>query len=117
MQDDRELQELDRPNGPVAAALLAGGIGAAVTGLMTALAEASTAIRASLNWYNPAGPLSGKTGVGVIAFFVAWLLLHMAMRGKNVNFSRATTVAFILLAIGLILTFPPVFELFLPPAR
>ena len=116
MQDDRENQDLDRPNGPVAAALLAGGIGAAVTGLMTALAEASAAIRTSLNWYNPAGPLSGKTGVGVIAFFLAWLLLHMAMRGKEVNFSRAATWAFILLAIGLILTFPPVFELFLPPA-
>lgn len=115
MQDDREFEDLDRPNGPVAAALIAGGFGAAVTGLMTALAEASTPLRNALNWYNPVGPLSGKTAVGVIAFFLAWLVLHMSMRGKNVNFSRAATIAFILLAIGLILTFPPVFDLFAPP--
>ncbi len=100
------------PNGPVAAALVAGGIGATAIGLLTTLAEASEPIQNALNWYNPVGPLTGKSLLGVIVFFVSWIVLHVIFRGKNVNFARATTVAFILLALGLLGTFPPFFELF-----
>jgi len=107
--------DMDRPNGPVAAVLIAGGIGSAVLGVATALNEASSAISMSLNWINAVGPLSGKAGLATIAFFLSWLILHFAMRGKNVNFSLAATIAFVLLAIGLLLTFPPIFELFAAP--
>jgi hypothetical protein len=102
----------DLPNGPVAAALVAGGLGAATIGLMTVLAEASTPIKNALNWWNPAGPLTGKTLVGVIVFFVSWIVLHLIFRGKNVNFARAATIALILLGLGLLGTFPPFFDLF-----
>lgn len=102
----------DLPNGPVAAALVAGGLGSATIGLMTVLAEASAPIKDSLNWWNPAGPLTGKTLVGVIVFFAAWIVLHFIFRGKNVNFARATTIALILLGLGLLGTFPPFFDLF-----
>ena len=102
----------DLPNGPVAAALVAGGIGAAVIGLMTVLAEASAAINTALTWSVPVGALSGKTGVGVIVFFLAWVVLHFMYRGKNVDFNKFATVAFVLLAIGLLFTFPPFFLMF-----
>lgn len=102
----------DRPNGPVAAALIAGGVGSAVLGLATTLAEASSVIKDLLNWYNPVGPLIGKTGVAVIAFAVSWIVLHGLYRGKEVNLQRAATLAFVLLAVGLIGTFPPFFTLF-----
>lgn len=102
----------DLPNGPVAAVLLAGGLGSAIIGLMTVLAEASEPIRNALNWWNPAGPLTGKTLSGVIVFFVSWVVLHFIFRGKNVNFASATTIALILLGLGLLGTFPPFFGLF-----
>jgi hypothetical protein len=102
----------DLPNGPVAAALVAGGIGSAVIGLMTVLAEASVPIKDALNWWNPAGPLTGKTLVGVIAFGIAWVVLHFMYQGKNVNFTHWATVAFVLLGLGLLGTFPPFFDLF-----
>lgn len=102
----------DLPNGPVAAALVAGGLGAATIGLMTVLAEASTPIKNALNWWNPAGPLTGKTLVGVIVFFASWIVLHLIFRGRNVNFARASTIALILLGLGLLGTFPPFFDLF-----
>ena len=105
-------QEQDKPNGPVAAALIAGGLGAAAIGLLTTLAEASEPIKNALNWYNPVGPLTGKSLLGVIFFFVSWIVLYWVFRGKNVNFARATTVALILLALGLLGTFPPFFEIF-----
>lgn len=38
----------DLPNGPVAAAMVAGGVGSAIIGLMTVLAEASEPIRNAL---------------------------------------------------------------------
>jgi hypothetical protein len=102
----------DKPNGPVAGALLAAGFGSAVLGLMTVLNEASPAISQALNWNNAVGPLSGKVGIGMIAFFLSWIVLHFALRGKNVNFPRAAAIAYILLAIGVLLTFPPIFDLF-----
>lgn len=102
----------DLPNGPVAAALLAGGIGAAVTGLMTVLAEASSGIADALRWSEAVGPLSGKTGVGVIAFFLSWLILHFMYQGRDVNFTKFATISYILLGIGLLFTFPPFFLLF-----
>lgn len=98
-------------NGPAAAALLAGGIGAAVMGVITTLSAISTGISSALNLYNPVGPLSGKVLVAVVAYLLSWVILHFAWRNKDVNISTTTTLTFILLAIGLLGTFPPVFEL------
>lgn len=102
----------ERPNGPVAAALVAGGIGSTALGLFTVLAEASAGIKNALNWYNPVGPLTGKSLLGIFAFFVSWGLLHFMFKDKNVNFNRAATIAFVLLGLGLLFTFPPFFDLF-----
>ena len=102
----------DVPNGPVAAALVAGGLGSATIGLTTVLAAASTPVKDALNWWNPAGPLTGKTGVGVIVFVASWVVLHFVFRGKTVHFARITTIALILLGLGLLGTFPLFFELF-----
>lgn len=101
-----------RHNGPPAAALLAGGIGAATLGIVTTLSEASTSIANALNWYNPVGPLTGKVLITVAVYFLSWILLGIAWKDKDVNFGGIATLSFILLAIGLLGTFPPVFEIF-----
>jgi hypothetical protein len=108
---DRAIEQ-DKPNGPVAAALLAGGIGAATLGVVTTLAEASEAFAQALAWIPAVGPLTGKALVSVIVFFVAWLVLYFLFRGKEVNFNRIFTISLVLLFIGLLGTFPPFFELF-----
>jgi hypothetical protein len=71
---DRAIEQ-DKPNGPVAAALLAGGIGAATLGVVTTLAEASEGFAQALAWVPAVGP-DRKALVSVIVFFVAWLVLH-----------------------------------------
>lgn len=101
-----------KATGPGAAALVAAAFGTFVIGLMTTLAEVSAGLKSALNWYNPAGPLTGKTGVGVIAWLAAWIVLHATWRGKDVNFGRAFTWTLVLLALGFLLTFPPFFEAF-----
>jgi len=102
------------PNGPAAAALLAGGIGAAVLGIVTTLSEASAGFASAMRWSAAVGPLSGKVGVTLILYLLSWVILHVAWRNKNVRFNQVATIAFILLAIGLLGTFPPIFGLFAP---
>ena len=102
----------DLPNGPAAAALLAGGIGAAVFGLITLFSELSTPFANALNWINPVGPLSGKSILGTVAFFGSWAVVGSMWKGKETNFSRIATIALALLVVGLITTFPPFWHLF-----
>lgn len=101
-----------KPTGVGAAVLVAAGLGTFVIGLMTSLAELSEGLKNALNWYNPAGPLSGKTGTGVIVWLVAWIILHTAWKNKDVNLNRVFGWAMALIIVGFLLTFPPVFELF-----
>jgi hypothetical protein len=108
---EEPVSDTIRPNGPVAAALVAGGTGPASIGQRTTLAAPSTTIKNGLNWYNPVGPLTGTTLLGVILYLASWAVLHMVCRGKNVNFTRAAALGLALLGVGLITTFPPFFEL------
>lgn len=103
----------ERPNGPVAAGLLAGGIGAAVMGIVTVMNEIApkSAFSTSLVWYKPAGGLSGKAGLSIIAYFVAWAILYFLFKEKETKFEQMALIALILLVIGLIGTFPPVWHM------
>ena len=100
------------PNGPAAAAILTAGVGSAVIGLMTTGAVISAGLKSALNWWSPAGPLTGKTGAGVIAWLVSWIILHTLWKDEDVALVRVLVVTLMLLALGLLLTFPPVFEAF-----
>jgi len=110
----QEQVEARVATGEAAAAFLAGGIGCFVLGLLVTLTEmpALVDLKNALTWSNPVGPLSGKTGVAVIAFLVSWAIAHFAMRKKEVNLKVYVIVAGILTALGFLLTFPPFFELF-----
>jgi len=99
-------------NGPAAAAILASGIGSMALGLFTTLAQAITSIKNALNLYDPAGPLSGKTTVAVVVWLVAWGILHGLWKKKQVAFARVFIATVILIALGLLGTFPPFFEAF-----
>lgn len=99
-------------NGKAAAALLAGGIGGLTVGLMTTLGESVASIGAALNWYKPVGALSGKTTVAVIVWLVAWGILGNQWKDKDVDFDKVSMLALVLLLVGILLTFPPFFELF-----
>ena len=98
-------------NGPSAAAILAAGIGLAVTGIVSALAEAIAAWSAVLVWSKPVGALSGKTTIGVAAWLVSWLILGLVWKDREVTLRPVLIVSAVLLAAGVLLTFPPVFEL------
>lgn len=104
--------ETPMPNGAAVAAILAAAIGCAVLGLIIPISEALPALKNALNWWDPAGPLVGKTSVAVIAYFVSWFILHRMWKDREIVFDTIWKVSLILLAIGFIGTFPLVYELF-----
>lgn len=106
-------QTSERPNGPVAAALLAGGIGAAILGIATLMNETApkSGFSTSLVWSKAVGGLSGKAGMAIIAYFVSWIILYFIFRNKETKFGTIAAIALAGLIIGLIGTFPPVWHL------
>jgi hypothetical protein len=104
----------DKPEGPIAAAILAAGVGCLAMGVVTTLAEASKGFSDALNWNADVGPLSGKTIVTVIVWLVAWVVLHLVYRRTAFETRRALAIALILIALGVVGTFPTFFEAFAP---
>ena len=107
-----EHHAAQKPEGPVSAAILAGGVGALTLGVLTTLAEASTSIRDFLNVYDPVGPLSGKTIGAVLIWLMAWVVMHRTYRHRPLESRKALMVALVLIALGVLGTFPTFFQLF-----
>ena len=110
-----ELGLRPRPDGPAVAAILAAGIGVFTLGLLTTLSEASTALHDWLEWWEfdqGVGPLAGKTTVAVIVWAVAWIVLGIALRGKEAALKTWFWMAVILAVLGFLGTFPPFFTAF-----
>jgi hypothetical protein len=105
-------EEIERPTGPVAAAALSTGIGAVVLGFLTTLNEASTAVHDFLEFDEDVGPLSGKTIIAVAAYIVSWAVLHMLWRRQSPPLRPILVVAALLVALGILGTFPTFFQAF-----
>ncbi len=110
--EDLPLLEADKPEGPVAAALIAGGVGCAALGFLTTLAEANAGAKSWLEWNARVGPLSGKTGMAVIVWLVAWVALHFGLRKRSVDLSKVFVIGLVLVGLGLLGTFPTFFQAF-----
>lgn len=106
------LDDIERPTGPVAAALLAAGIGAFVLGLLTTLNEASSGVNDFLAFYEDVGPLSGKTIIAVIAYAASWAVLFGLWRRQNPALRPVLIATSVLIALGVLGTFPTFFEAF-----
>jgi fluoride ion exporter CrcB/FEX len=120
-RDDVVVPELaglhlpEKADGPGAAAMVAAGVGIFVLGLLTTLAEASEATKAFLERFQlgvGVGPLAGKTTLAVIVWAVVWIVLHIALRRRDVNLQSAFGVGVLLGVLGAIGTFPIFFKLF-----
>jgi hypothetical protein len=99
-------------SGPAAAAILAVGIGTLVLGILTTWSEASTGFADGLQWNDRVGPLSGKTIISAIAYFGSWGVLHLIWRRSNPPLKRIVWITVVLIALGLIGTFPKFFQQF-----
>jgi hypothetical protein len=118
VESEPEPSVTGKPNGPVAASYLAAGIGSLVLGLFVVLNEVSPDINSFLRFDqnfglgSGVGPLSGKVILAIIAFVVSWAALAYVWRGREVDFGRVLVASLILVGLGFLLTFPPVFLIF-----
>jgi hypothetical protein len=100
------------PNGFGAAAALGAGIGSCALAVMAIVADRVPALGRVLDFYQPTGPLSGVTTTGIAIWLIAWVCLYYRWRNRNVALAPIAAVALILLVLGVLLTFPPVGDLF-----
>ena len=101
---------LGTPNGAAMAAVLAAGIGALALGLLVILHEVKIFSAPAL--YAPAGGLSGRSTLAVAAWLVSWAVAHLRWKDREVGAPRVFAVTLMLVALGVILTFPPVWSVF-----
>ena len=99
----------DAANGSAIAALVGGSIGAFAMGVVVILNEAG--IFAAPTLYGPAGGVSGRTTLATIAWLVGWAMLHHRWKGREIAPRRIYPVALILVGLGILATFPPVWKL------
>lgn len=100
------------PNGAGAAAVLAAGVGSLAVAVFAILADNAAPIKSLMNFYKPTGPLSGVTTCAIVVWLAVWALLHRRWSWRNVEIRRITATALILLFLSLLLTFPPIADLF-----
>jgi hypothetical protein len=99
------------PPGPAAAVVLAAGLASFTLGLLSVLTAASDWVSDALTLSDRVGNLSGLTTAASIVFFTAWAALAIVWRHVDPPLLRVAAAAAVLIALGLLSTFPPFFNL------
>ena len=99
------------PNGPVAAAILSAAIACFTLGVTTAASDLSKPINKFMNFYPPSGALTGETTIAIVVWLGVWIALARLWRNTSRSLRTINIASFILLVLGLLLTFPPFIDL------
>ena len=97
-------------NGAALAAFLGACIGAFSMGFFVILNEIGLFAAPSL--YGPSGGVSGRTTFATVAWLVAWAVLHHRWKDRGIAPRGVFRVGLLLLCLGILGTFPPVWGLF-----
>jgi hypothetical protein len=96
-------------NGATMAAFLGAGIGALAMGLLVILNE--TGLFSAPALYAPAGGVTGRTTFATAIWLIAWAVLHHRWTDRQIAPRRVHIATLGLIALGLLLTLPPVWKL------
>ncbi len=108
----REPQAPEKPFGPAAAAFLAAGIASAFFGIFTTIVEGSKSLQKAITYSTAVGPLSGKVIWAGVVYVAALTVAGAILWRRNPSPKVVYAVSGVLIAIGLIFTFPPTWALF-----
>jgi hypothetical protein len=106
----RESVEPARPSGPAAAVVLAAGLASFALGLFSVLTAASSSVSSALTLSERVGDISGVTTGAAVTFAATWAVLAIAWRRADPPLARVAAAAGVLIALGLLGTFPPFFN-------
>ena len=104
--------------GPAAAALIGVAGGILAVALSHVLSEASASFKEGMqvlgNLWMPGaqgiGPYSGKETAGLVVWLLSWMLLHLALRKREVNLVMTGIVTLVLVGVATTILWPPVIE-------
>jgi hypothetical protein len=99
-------------NGAGVAAILSAGVGCFSLSVLAIAADKSAALKSALAFYKPTGALSGVTTVAIAIWLLTWAILHWRWRERAIAAGPLNIAALTLLVLGLLLTFPPIGDLF-----
>lgn len=107
-----------RASGPAVAALLSAALGLLTLAVVNLGTQASKAFNAWVHgigklWMPGAegiGPYSGKETLSLAVWVGSWILLHLALRKRELNLGRWLVVFLVGIGIATTLLWPPVFE-------
>ena len=104
----------DRPkevaNGAALAAFLGAGIGAFAMGFFVIINE--TGLFSAPALYGPSGGVSGRTTFAAVTWLIGWAVLHGRWKDRQLESNRVYTATLVLTALGIVLSFPPVWRIF-----
>jgi len=106
------------PGGIAVAALMAAMLGMLTLAVVNVFTTGSPAFNAWVHgigklWMPGAqgiGPYSGKETLGLVAWLGSWVILHAALRRRDLDVARWFIVFLVGVAIATTLIWPPVFE-------
>lgn len=106
------------PSGIAVAAMMSAVIGMLALAVVNTCTAASPAVNAWVHsvgklWMPGAegiGPYSGKETLSALSWFGSWVILHYALRGRELNLSRWVIAFLVGVGIATTLIWPPVFE-------
>lgn len=96
-------------NGAAAGALLSASIGALAMGFFALANEIGLFSAPAI--YGPAGGASGRTTFAVAVWLIVWAVLHNRWKTQQVNAGRVLTISLVLIGLGILAAFPPVWHL------
>ena len=107
-----------RESGPAVAAILSAMLGLIALALVNLGTQASKGFNAWVHgigklWMPGAegiGPYSGKETLSLAVWVGSWVLLHLALRNRDLNLGRWLVVFLVGVGIATTLLWPPVFE-------
>ena len=105
MDDKREAVT----NGAALASFLAAGIGAFAVGFFVIVNE--TGLFAAPALYGPAGGVSGRMTFAAVVWLIGWAVLHSRWKNRELESRRVYAATLVLITVGVILSFPPVWQI------
>ncbi len=98
------------PTGIVVAALFATLVGLLTLAVVNIYSTISTDFSNMLKLNNGIGPYSGKEVLWLGGWFLGWIVLHFALRKRQLNLRKWFGAWLVGMAIATLLMYPPIFE-------
>jgi len=98
------------PTGIVVAALFAALVGLLTLAVVNIYSDADAGFQRAITLNSGIGPYSGKEVFWLGGWFLGWVVLHFALRKKQLNLRKWFGAWLVGMAIATLLMYPPVFE-------